>query len=84
VGGCAVERLDEGGKVVHMVAPDGLPGRPAAEAVAATVVADDRERLGQGGRDHLPVAVVGPAAVHEHERRAVALHLVVERPVPFT
>jgi len=63
------ERLDERRQVVFVHRPGPVACPPAA-GVAAAVVGDDVEGFGQRWRDKLPAAVIGPAAVDEHQRVA--------------
>ena len=79
------ERLDEGDEVVLVDAPRYGGGAALAARVAAPVVGDDVVGLGQIVDHERPAAVVGPAAVHEHDGLAIALALVVEvEPVDAT
>ena len=76
MGGGEVEGLDERRQVVDVLVEGALAGRRLALAVAAAVVRHYPEPLGKL-RDHqVPVVVVPPRAVHEHDRIALTGELV--------
>ena len=74
-----VERLDERGEVVLVLAARALGGWPFAAGVTAAVVDEHAVSFGQHRGDELPAEMVGPAAVDQDEGVvAVAVELVVE------
>src|SRR4051794_23419565 len=78
MGGREIERRQESGEVVAIVVhgPRGL--LPLAARVAAAVVGENAEGLGETRRHQSPTPRVDPGAMHHGQGLAVAVQLVVE------
>ena len=72
------KEVDQGRKVIDVIANASLSGRAGAEAVAAPVVGDDLEGAGKQGHHAVPDPAVHPRSVDENERLAGAAPLVAK------
>ena len=68
--GREIQVFDQGRQIGSVLFDAPLSGRTFALAVAAAVVGEDAEALGEGRHQHFPVALIRPTAVDQHERRS--------------